>query len=230
MQLPEHAVRGEVAAELSRRELMRGVGALGLGAMVAGAIPVAARIVVPTSAGAQSADLIGGTLQAFFDTIIPGKKVPSLTTELGEAIHPLAIAGVDAEHGAVYTDALKLANDPRLGFAVLEAPFLAELEAFALPNGGQFIDLDYEARERTCIAGLSYSNPTRVLWESGAALAFTAFCAAGNIVEATGRPGTKRSSAGYAVMGHPGTAPRGYKDFSYKRVLNRGRTKRGYLP
>jgi hypothetical protein len=31
-------------------------------------------------------------------------------------------------------------------------------------------------------------------------------------------------------MGHPGTAPHGYRDFSYNRVLNRGRTKKGYLP
>ena len=31
-------------------------------------------------------------------------------------------------------------------------------------------------------------------------------------------------------MGHPGTAPHGYKDFSYGRKLNRGRTKKGYLP
>jgi hypothetical protein len=230
MGLPERAVRGEVAAELSRRELMKDAGALGLGAMIASALPLAARIVVPERVSAQSADLIGVTQQAFFDTIIPGKPVPSLTTELGEAIHPLAIAGVDPEHGAVYTDALKLANDPRLGFTVLSVPFLAELEAFALLNGGQFIDLDHDARERTCIAGLAFANPTRVLWESAAAVAFTSFCAAGNIVEATGRPGTKRSSAGYAVMGHPGPAPHGYKDFSYNRVLNRGRTKKGYLP
>ncbi len=183
----------------------------------------------PAPAQAQSGDLVGGTLQAFFDTIVPGKQVPGLLTELGDAIHPQAIAGVDSEHGAVYTDALRLANDARLGFAALEGPFLAELEAFALRQGAQFIDLDYERREATCVEGLDFGNPTRVVWESGAALAFTAFCAAGNIVEASGRPGTPSSSEGYAVMGHPGTAPHGYKDFSYGRVLNRGRTKKGYL-
>ena len=41
---------------------------------------------------------------------------------------------------------------------------------------------------------------------------------------------TDRTSAGYAVMGHPGVAPRGYRDFSYRRKLNRGRTKGGSLP
>ncbi len=30
-------------------------------------------------------------------------------------------------------------------------------------------------------------------------------------------------------MGHPGTAPNGYKDFSYGLKLNRGRTRRGSL-
>jgi hypothetical protein len=31
-------------------------------------------------------------------------------------------------------------------------------------------------------------------------------------------------------MGHPGVAPNGYKDFSYREALNHGRTKRGSLP
>jgi hypothetical protein len=88
-----------------------------------------------------------------------------------------------------------------------------------------FADLDYEARERVCIAGLAFSNPDRVVWEAAAAIPFTAFCAAANVVEAT-----DRTAAGYAVMGHPGAAPNGYKDFSYRRQLNRGRTRRGSLP
>ena len=86
-------------------------------------------------------------------------------------------------------------------------------------------DLDYEARERVCLAGLAFSNPDRVVWEAAAAIPFTAFCAAGNVPDAT-----SATSAGYQVMGHPGTAPRGYKDFSYRMKLNRGRTKKGSLP
>jgi hypothetical protein len=69
-----------------------------------------------------------------------------------------------------------------------------------------------------------------VVWEAAAALPFTAFCAAANIVNAVGRPGTPRSSAGYEVMGHPGTAPHGHKGFSYGRKLSRERTTEGYLP
>lgn len=174
---------------------------------------------------AAAAGPTDGLLQAFFDTIVPGKPVANLLTELGNPIDPKAIAGVDREHGAVFTDALALARNPRIGFSLLEPAFLADLSARALAAGGVFLDLDYEARERACIAGLAFSNPDRLLWEAAAAIPFTAFCAAANVVDATGR-----TSAGYAVMGHPGTAPHGYRDFSYGKALNRGRTRNGSLP
>jgi hypothetical protein len=224
------AIRTELAAELSRREFMRRAGGLGLGAVVAGALPIAERMASPERAAAQGGAPTDGTLQAFFDTMIPGRKVPELTTELGHPIHPQAIAGVDAEHGAVYTDALLLGGDPRIGFTALEPAFLADLEVRSLTiGGGPFLSLDYDARERVCLAGLDFSNPDRPVWEAGAAVAFTAFCAAANIPEATGRPGRPRTSAGYVVMGHPGTAPHGYRGASYGHRLNRGRTRKGYL-
>jgi hypothetical protein len=180
-------------------------------------------MVIPARADASGP--IDATMQAFFDTVIPGKLVPDLRTELGNPIEPGAIAGVDHEHGAVYTDALLLARDPRLGFTLLEPAFYADLTARSLAAGGLFHELDYEARERACISGLAFSNPDRIVWEAAAAIPFTAFCAAGNVPDAT-----KQTSAGYAVMGHPGTAPHGHKDFSYRRKLNRGRTKNGNLP
>jgi hypothetical protein len=217
------AIRNELAEELSRRQLLRRGGALGLGAAIAAALPVAVRMAVPERAIA--APTTDGLMQAFFDTIIPGKPVPALRTELGHPIDPQAIAGVDPEHGAVYTDALHLARNPLIGFSTLEPVFLADLAARALAAGGLFNDLDYEARERVCKSGLSFSNPDRVVWEAAAAIPFTAFCAAGNVPNAT-----RSTAAGYAVMGHPGTAPHGYKDFSYRRKLNRGRTKGGSLP
>jgi hypothetical protein len=222
--VPDSAVRNEVAADLSRREFIGRAGAFGLGAVVLGALPVAARLADPETASAQGA-LIDPTLEAFFDTIIPGKPVPNLRTELGNPIGPKAIAGVDSEHGAVYTDALLLANDPRIGFATLAPALLTDITTRSLTEGGLFVDLDYEARERVCIAGLAFSNPDRVIWEAGAAIPFTAFCAAANVPNAT-----SATAAGYAVMGHPGAAPHGYKRFSYRRRLNRGRTKRGSLP
>jgi hypothetical protein len=174
---------------------------------------------------ALAAGPLDAALQAFFDTIVPGKHVPDLRTELGNPIEPGAIAGVDHEHGAVYTDALALARNPRIGFTVLEPAFVADLSARALTEGGLFAELDYEARERVCLSGLAFSNPDRIVWEAAAAIPFTAFCAAANVPDATAA-----TAAGYAVMGHPGAAPNGYRDFSYRLPLNHGRTKNGNLP
>ncbi len=162
-------------------------------------------------------------MQAFHDTLVPGR--PATTTDGGNEIHPKAIAGVDPDPGAVEADALLLGQDARLGFTVLVVPFLAELEAFALLQGGDFLDLSYDARERTCLAGLAFSNPTRTVWEAAAAVAFTAFCAAATQVNAT-----SETASGYRVMGHPGVAPEGYRDFSYGRQLSREATEKGYLP
>ena len=220
--MDQRLIRGEVAAELSRRQFLQRAGALGAGAMIASALPVAARIAVPERAEAQVLPT-DATLQAFFDTIIPGRRVA--TTDLGHDVHPQAIAGVDPDPGAVEADALLLAHNPNLGFETLSVPFLAQLEAFALLQGGPFLTLGYAKRQAACLQGLSHDNPTRVVWESAAAVAFTAFCAA-----ATQRNATADSASGYAVMGHPGTAPRGYSDFSYGLRLARERTATGSLP
>src|SRR5436190_6600360 len=226
------AVRNELAAELSRRDLLSRATSLGVGALVLGAMPVLERWADPASARAADPPVDpDGTLQAFFDTVIPGKRVRSLNTELGHPIHPDAIAGVDPEHGAVYTDALLLAHNPKLGFDALEIPFLTELESRALAQGGPFLALDYQRRQAACLGGLDLANPTRVVWEAAAAVPFTAFCAAANVKEANGRPhATHNRAAGYRVMGHPGIAPHGHHRFSYRRRLNKGRTKKGSLP
>jgi hypothetical protein len=222
---PEDAIRSELAEELSRREFLGRAGALGLGAVVLSALPAAERLARPETAAAQPlvGELADGTLQAFFDTIIPGR--PASLTELGNPIHPQAIAGVDPEPGAVEADALLLAHNPKIGFDVVVPAFLADLEARSLTvAGAQFLDLGYEDRERVGVDGLDFGSPSRPVWEASAAIPFTAFCAAANVPNATAE-----TSVGYGVMGHPGTAPRGYRSFSYKRRLNRGRTKRGYL-
>src|ERR671919_491932 len=198
---PDAAIRSELAAELSRRQFLQRAGALGLGAVVLSALPAAERLAGPETASAQPlvGDLTDGTLQAFFDPILPK-----------------AIAGVDPEPGAVETDALLLAHHPKVGFDALLPAFLTDLEIRSLREGrGQFLDLGYKAREGVCLAGLAFSNPDRAVWEAAAAIPFTAFCAAANIENATAR-----TAAGYAVMGHPGTAPKGYRDFSYRQRLN----------
>jgi hypothetical protein len=220
--MEERIIRGAVGAELSRRQFIQRAGVLGAGALIASAVPVAARIVVPPKADAAVA-LQDGTLQAFYDTLIPG--CPATATDLGHEIHPKAIAGVDPDPGAVQADALLLGQDSRLGFTALAVPFLAELEAFALLQGGDFLDLPYEKREAACLQGLAFSNPTRAVWEAAAAVAFTAFCAAATQVNPT-----SETASGYEVMGHPGVAPEGYRDFSYGRQLSRELTEKGYLP
>lgn len=207
--------------ELTRRGLLKRGGLLGLAALVASAGPVARNLVSAEPALAEPS-LPDATLQAFADTIIPGRKVTR--TDRGDEVHPQAIAGVDPDPGAVEADALALYHHEKIGFDALEAPFLAELESRALREGGPFLGLGFDARVRVCVAGLDFANPARVVWEAAAAVPFTAFCAAALVPDATAA-----RASGLRVMGLPGVAPKGYRDFGYGRKLARERTKRGYL-
>src|SRR3954470_22927288 len=118
--------------ELSRRDFLQRTSVLGTAALVASALPLAERL---TSRVAYAADptLDDATLQAFADTIIPGRKAAQ--TDLRDPIHPQAIAGIDPDPGAVEADALRLFHDPLIGFDALEPPFLAELSLRSLPQG-----------------------------------------------------------------------------------------------
>src|SRR3954454_2679814 len=136
----ERLVRGEVAAELSRRDFLQRTSVLGAAALIASALPVAEQLMTAGPAAAQPG-IDDGTLQAFADTIIPGRKVDK--TESGAEIHPQAIAGVDAQPGAVEVDALKLYHHPLTGFDALEPAFLADLNARALQQGAPFLSLSY---------------------------------------------------------------------------------------
>jgi hypothetical protein len=220
-------IRGGLGAELSRRDFLQRTSALGAAAVVASALPVAERVMAELAHAADPA-LDDATLQAFADTIIPGRKAAK--TDLGDPIHPQAIAGVDPDPGAVEADALRLFHDPLIGFDALEPAFLAELSLRALPLGGAFLALPYEQRARAVMAGLDLANPTRLLWEAATAVPFTAFCAA-----AAHRFGDNRNASGYKVMGYPGGGPNDAPvmypySFSYRRELAKGRTKKGSLP
>ncbi|MEX2196584.1 MAG: DUF5987 family protein [Thermoleophilaceae bacterium] len=206
--------------ELSRRDFLERSGALGIGAVVAAAVPAA--MAAPPSMATEPL-LPDATLQAFADTMLPGRI--ARRTDLGNAIHPLAIAGVDDLPGAVEADALALYNHPKIGFGVLTPVFLADLEPRALLRGGDFLQLPFDERTRVGVEGLAFSNPLRVIWEAAAAVPFTAFCAAALVPEQT----SERAS-GYRVMGLPGRAPAGYPDASYGRVLAGERTGTGSLP
>jgi enediyne biosynthesis protein E8 len=211
-----------VERELSRRDFLQRSATLGAGAMIVAALPVAEQLIraTPAYAAIRPDD---ATLQAFADTILPGRKVER--TDLGDEIDPMAIAGVDDEPGAVEADVLRLYHDPLTGFDALEPAFLGDLNARALDQGGPFLTLGFDQRVKTVLGGLSFDNPSRTLWEAAAAVPFTAFCAA-----AEHPIGTSANASGYRVMGYPGAAPNGYRRASYGRKLSIERTKHGSLP
>ena len=212
---------GIVERELSRRDFLQRTATLGASAMVLAALPIAERMIAadPAIAAVRPDD---ATLQAFADTILPGRKAAK--TDLGDEIDPLAIAGVDGEPGAVEADALRLFHDPLIGFDALEPAFLNDLSGRALQQGGVFLTLPYDKRVAAVMSGLSFDNPSRTLWEAAAAVPFAAFCAA-----ASHATGTSANASGYRVMGYPGAAPNGYTKASYRRKLSNERTRRGSL-
>jgi hypothetical protein len=132
---------------------------------------------------------------------------------------------VHPEPGAVQADALLLFHSPLIGFDALEPAFLTELEARSLTHGGPFLTLPFQNRVAVCVEGLDAANPSVLLWEAAAAVPFAAF-----LIAAMQRNATIDTASGYQVMGHPGTAPQGYADYSYKRKLSRERTAAGSLP
>jgi hypothetical protein len=210
----------ELLALLTRRQVLRQALSVTLGALALPTLPLVNGIGATSTATPSLPD---GTLQAFADTILPGCKATK--TDLGNAIHPLAIAGVDPLPGAVQADALALFHHPEVGFDALEPVFLSDLEARSLLHAGDFLHLDFAGRVQVCLSGLDFNNPTRLVWEAAAAVPFTAFCAAALI-----RNATASQTCGYRVMGVPGTAPSGYRNFSYARKLSTERTTTGSLP
>ncbi len=203
---------------LSRRELL----AVGLGAVVAQALPYA-DVLMHADPALAATPIDDATLGAFADTILPGRLVT--VTDRGATIPAGVIAGVDSDPGAVEAGAIELYHDSRVGFDALAPPFLADINARALAQGGPFVSLPFEKRVAVVAAGLDFGNGDRVLWEAAAAVPFTAFCAAALTPGAT-----SATAAGYRVMGYPGAAPNGYRHASYGRRLAVERTRHGSLP
>jgi hypothetical protein len=220
-ELPEGSA--DLGTLLSRRQVLKRATVLGVGGLILSALPAADRILATVAPSEAAVNLADATLQAVADTFIPGRK--ATLTDLGHEIHPKAIAGVHGEPGAVETDALALFHHPLIGFDALEAPFLAELETRSLLRGGQFLDLNFANRIEVMKAGLAATNPSVTVWEAAAAVPFAAFMA-----EATLPNASIDTASGYQVIGHPGIAPNGYADYSYRQKLSRERTSNGSLP
>src|SRR3954453_14942856 len=155
--------------ELTRRRFVPCVAAV----LAAG--PLARELVAADPARAQLGGLpVDAMLQAFGDTMVPGRKASK--TDLGNATDPRAMAGGDSRPGAVEADVLALCHHPLIGFDALEGPFLSDLAAHALQHGGGFVGMGFAARVKVCVAGLPFSNSPRLIWETAAAVPFTAFC------------------------------------------------------
>src|SRR4051794_25977140 len=154
-----HSEHDALITEITRRGVLARGGVLGLAALVASAGPVARALVDPSPALAEP-NIADATLQAFADTMIPGRKATK--TDLGNEIHPQAIAGVDPLPGAVEADVLALYHHPNVGFDALEPAFLADVSTRSLAQGGSFLSLDFDHRVAVCVAALSFDNPARV--------------------------------------------------------------------
>lgn len=209
------------SVEETRRAFLTRALATGLAATVAAA-PGSRGLLAARPAAAQGPGIDAATLQAFYDTMIPGRIVT--TTSLGAPVAAGAILGVDDRPGAVEADALALGDHPLIGFSVLAPAFVADLSARAAARGGTFLSLDWAGREAVCREGFAFDNPLRLLWEAAGAIPFVAFCAAGLI-----REQTADKAVGYRVMGLPGRRSAGYADASYRRRLARERTRTGNL-
>ena len=208
---------------LSRRQILQRASMLGVGGLVLSALPMAEKILASASPALGAPNLVDGTLQAFADTLLPGKLASK--TDLGNEIHPLAIAGADSEPGAVQADALALYHHPLIGFDVVSPAFLADLQARSLLHGGPFLNLTFPQRVAVCVDGLASGNATSLVWDLAAAVPYAAF-----LCTAMQKNATIDHSTGLQVMGHPGIAPNGYADFSYRKALSKERTSAGSLP
>ena len=109
VQVPE-----EIAGLLSRRDILKRATVLALGGLVLSALPAADRILSAGRArggGGQPRRRHAAGGRGHADPGPPGQ-----LTDLGNEIHPKAIAGVHHEPGAVETDALVLFHSPLIGF------------------------------------------------------------------------------------------------------------------
>ena len=137
-------------------------------------------------------------------------------TDLGNEIHPKAIAGAHPEPGAVQADALLLYHHPLIGFDLVEAgvPGRPRGALAAAPRAVHRPPLR-QARGGLRRRAARRRNPTAQVWQLAAAVPFAAF-----LCTATQKNATIDKSSGLQVTGLPGIAPNGYADFSYRRALS----------
>ena len=155
----EDAVRGELAAELSRREFLARAGALGLGAAIASALPVAARMAIPDDAPRPPASPTAPCRRSSTRSSPAAGRRPA-----HRARQPDPPAGDRRRRPRARRGRGRRAA-ARPQPARSASPCSSRLPrrprgARRSPQGGLFLDLDYEARERVCLAGSPSPTPT----------------------------------------------------------------------
>ena len=201
-----------LVADLTRRGLLQRGGVLGLAALVAYAGPVARALVAPEPAFAEP-DLADGTLQAFADTMIPGRKAPTAPSWATRSTRRRSPASIRCP-ARCETDALALYHHPQIGFDALEPAFLADLSVrVARRRAATSCRSTSTARVAVCLAGLSFDNPSRV------AVGGRGRGPVHRLLRRRDRRPTRprRRPRATAVMGLPGAAPNGYAHFSYRQ-------------
>jgi hypothetical protein len=173
-------------------------------------------------------------LEAFADTILPGRK---------RAADDPAIAGVSHDPGAVEAGALDVLTNPMTGIddgvpemaRMLnhEAGAYAQVHALTVGRDREFADLDYEHRRALVDRLTAVGAPMRDFWILLALFAYMAYDSAPH--EATAAV-MARADSGLAAMGFAAPGPEGiwaFSDFSYRRPLARlraGTDEKGNLP
>lgn len=135
------------------------------------------------------------TLEAFADTIVPGRK---------RSPDDRAIAGVSTDGGAVASGALALLEDPASGFAAALAPLSEALNSHAAsyaeshglpltPGTPPFVALSYDHRTALLSDLLKPGHPEQEMWVGLALFSNMAFDSAAHIgvheALAAGHPG-----------------------------------------
>ena len=173
--------------------------------------------------GGTSTDAMTMTLEAFADTLIPGRK---------RFDGDVAVAGVVRGPGAVQAGAVDLMWFPQAAVGPVLPSFVSMLDSRATTFAAQhrvlldptlppFVALGFADRTRLCLELLDPSAPDYLLWWALAAMPFLAFHTAGHMHTAAA---VRAGHPGLRAIGFPHPDPDGlwrFPHFSYRRKLAR---------
>ena len=206
---------------ISRRRLLQLVTAAAVAWQTA---PWADRLVaLAGTPGGTSTDAMTTTLEAFADTLIPGRK---------RYDGDIAVAGVVKGPGAVEAGAVDLMWFPPAAVGPVLPTFVSMLDSRAMtyatehhvvidPTLPPFVALSFSDRTQLCLELLDPAAPDYLLWWALAAMPFLAFHTAGHLQTAAavrdGHPGLR--AIGFPHPDHDGLWR--FPHFSYRRKLAR---------